>query len=240
MKTTIKKAIFCIAIIAAAFASCKKNASDSSGLGLNGASASTNAALADCLPNATTITGNTVLLANFGNYAAWGNVPFTFPSSGPSINWEGQFNSFIRPTTTNWFVGEVNFADTCDTWATLRTKIVVKNVPANVGTDPTTGVSAGPYNVVGVNGATTMPPATYNLGYYLYNESTHVATVNKVVVIWKVTPTLGTWPTANTAANLASATAAYIINVKAINPIPVGSPPTSFYGSIPVKWKKVL
>jgi hypothetical protein len=163
-----------------------------------------NESVLDCTLTEASVNGSGT---DFNYYSAWTPTTFTIPS-GPQIKFEGFSNSFIRPVTANWYIGTIALADTCNSWASIKGNIVVRN--GNEGDAPdTTGFS--PCNVVGING--TFAGVDYGLGYYSYNSGSHVPTVNSTIVIWNDAGGNSDPCYASTPANL-SAPQAYIIRVR--------------------------
>ena len=149
---------------------------------------------------------------SFFAYPSWNAVAVNLPAAA-GIQFEGFSNSFIRPTSSGWFIGTVdNLDDSCATWLTIRSEISVKNAIGNLGSFPDT-LTFKKENVVGIDG--TFSGKNYGLGYYNYSPTTHQPDVTALVVIWKDAGT--TWPTGiSNPANIPS-TDAFVISVHTLS-----------------------
>lgn len=165
------------------------------------------------------------------DYGAWTGTDKTLTWTGgsnPQVTFEGQYASFVRVKTSQWFIGTIALADTCAAWDDIASTIEVKNIsPTYLGTAPSTG-SFTPYNVVGASG--TVSGSFFNLGYYGY--VTGVPTVQKAIVIWKDTSTGATSSSFVSNPTTLSAPEAYVIRIYSF--VPGGSLPsltgTAYYG----------
>lgn len=158
--------------------------------------------LLDCTLTDTNVTSTGT---NFNYYTSWVPVTFTFPSSGPQIRFEGFSNSFIRPVTANWYIGTTVLADTCSSWADIKSHVTAESSDPGDAPD---SVGYSPCNVVGINGI--FNSVDYGVGYYGYNGGSHVPTVNYAVVIWKDANNTNVCVQSNPV----NATEAYIIRVR--------------------------
>ncbi|HEX6431644.1 MAG TPA: hypothetical protein VF008_28330 [Niastella sp.] len=219
MKKTLNNTWLPIAFCLLIFASCQKNV-DTTPAGSNSESltstlSTASIAVEDCLAITDSVTGT----GTGHSYANW--TPSTKAlGAGPTLQYEGQYISFIRPATASWYIGTISNSAACSDWDELIDVISVKNALANVGTAP-----ANPYNVVGYRNA------TYGLGYYFYSST--VPTVDRTIVIWKdVNSTSDSY-----VSNPADATEAYVLQVQSINP---GGAIPSLTSKIVYKYHKVL
>lgn len=151
--------------------------------------------------------GDTVCIENFGDYCAWEPKRDTLcTASGLVLQFEGQFNSFVRVVSSGWKIGTTTGTTYCTN--------LLRRVD-NVGTHPPTCTYSptGPSEVVGMSG--TYNDGTYSysfgLGYYTYNTTTNAITINRQLVVWD---------TGNTPAN---ANRAYLITISSIVPTSIGS-----------------
>lgn len=168
------------------------------------------------------------LTGSSGDYCVWNKVTKTIGTV--SVQFEGMYGGSIRPLTSGWYIGVVDPAYDCTyEWDDIAEEVIVKNVPANVGTDPSCG-SFIPENVVGAHGIVS--PYDFGLGYYEYQQPGGL-TITKKVVIWK--DASATSATAVT--NPLSAVEAYLIEVTSIVPT-FSAPP--FYGTVSYTYTKVL
>lgn len=211
--------------VAMLFASCAKENEVNAPLANKGLKA---AALTSC--TLTTGTANTTGTSR-SDYGAWTTTDKTLTWTGgsnPQITFEGQYASFVRAKTSQWFIGTIALADTCAAWDDISSSIEVKNLsPTYLGSAPSTG-SFTPYNVVGASG--TVSGSYFNLGYYAY--VTGVPTVQKAIVIWKDTSAGSTSSTFVSNPTTLSSPEAYIIRIYSF--VPGGSLPsltgTAYYG----------
>jgi hypothetical protein len=208
-----------IAFASLIFASCQKSVDTTPANG-NGQAQSNilsgaRIAVEGCLATADTVNGT----GNGYTYTNWTPTSKVL-GTGPSLQFEGHYNSFIRPVTTSWYIGTISSDSACANWDDLLEVIKIKNDAANVGTAP-----ANPYNVVGYRNA------TYGLGYYVYSST--LPTVDRTVVIWK--DTNGT--TDSYVSSPAYATEAYVLQVQSITPGGVFPALTS---QVIYKWHRVL
>jgi hypothetical protein len=219
MKKLLNNTWLSIAICSLIFASCQKNVDTTTG-GSNeseGTSALSTARIAavDCLATTDSVIGT----GTGYSYANW--TPATKAlAAGPTLQYEGQYSSFIRPATASWYIGTISNDAACSEWDALIDVISVKNESSNVGTAP-----ANPYNVVGYTSS------TYGLGYYTYSST--VPIVDRTVVIWKDASSTSD----SYVSSPANATEAYVLQVQSINP--GGAPPT-LTSKIVYKYHKVL
>jgi hypothetical protein len=209
-----------IAFCSLIFASCQKSVDTTSPNGGNGQTqtntlSNARVAVEDCLATADTVNGT----GNGYTYTNW--VPTTkVLGTGPTLQFEGHYTSFIRPVTTSWYIGTINIDSTCADWDELIDVINVKNAAGNVTTAP-----ANPYNVLGYRNT------TYGLGYYVYAST--VPSVDRSVVIWKdVSSTSDSY-----VSNPANATEAYVLQVQSITP---GGAFPALTSQVIYKWHRVL
>jgi hypothetical protein len=220
MKKTLNNTWLQLAFGTLLFASCQKavdNTPNSNGneQALTSTLSTARIAVEDCLANLDSISG----VGTGFSYTNW--TPATKAlGSGPTLQYEGQYISFIRPATASWYIGTISNDAACSDWDALIDVISVKNESSNVGTAP-----ANPYNVVGFNST------TYGLGYYVYNSQ--VPTITQSVVIWKDTNSTSD----SFVSSPADATEAYVLQVQSINP---GGAPPSLTSKIVYKYHKVL
>src|ERR1044072_3248030 len=160
-----------IAFCSLLFASCQKSVDTTPANGNDQTQSNTlsNARIAveRCLSTADTVNGT----GNGYTYTNWTPTSKVL-GTGPRLQFEGHYNSFIRPLTTSWYIGTINSDSACADWDALIDVISVKNATGNVSTSP-----ANPYNVLGYRSS------TYGLGYYVYAST--VPSVDRTVVIWK-------------------------------------------------------
>lgn len=227
LKQIIHLRLLAIATICFALASCGQQESKQKLLPRDTRAAGASI-LASCLSGTASVTVSGTGFA----YNNWTPVTWSFPS-GPSVRFEGQYGSFVRPLPTDtFFVGTFSLADTCNTWASIATTVLVKNASANVGTSPTTtDNAAGPYNVVGTDG--TVGTAFFNLGYYVYSSTTHAIVINDAIAVWGINGQT----TKSTVTNPSSSRTAYIIRILSITPGGTTTAPTA---AISFRWHKVL
>jgi len=197
----------------------------------------------ECLDNSEILIGEKRAGTPAPDYDSWkakvisiGNV---------EVSTEGMFNSFFRPASENYFIGTVEYSDTCATWDDIKGEIQVKNWsaangnPNYLGTYPLASAvtPGGPYNVVGVDDQETT--GDYNLGYYEYNA--HVAKPVRAIVIWKdETVTDAPWYK-QVSDPIENATEAYLIVVQSITPnVSFGPTGPVANGVIPFRWKQLL
>lgn len=189
-----------IAFCSLIFASCQKSVdtTPANGNGQVQANTLSNArvAAAACLATADTVNGT----GNGYTYTNWAPTTKVL-GSGPTLQFEGHYASFIRPATTSWYIGTISNDAACADWDELIDVISVKNAPGNVTTTP-----ANPYNVVGYRST------TYGLGYYVYAST--VPSVDRSVVIWKDASSTSD----SYVSNPANATEAYVLQVQSIAP----------------------
>jgi hypothetical protein len=161
-----------------------------------------------------TVSGTIMVPAGpaLGQYCPWGRLTYALCSgAGPTLSLEGQFNSFIRPITSGWFIGTIPLAEYNNTWSTMT----ITPKAGNTGTDPNVtcstsgGFSATPNNVVGMDGS--FGGFNFGLGYYDYSTGSPIVT--QAIVVW----------TGGSATNPAGATEAYAIEVTGLNPVSGGS-----------------
>ncbi|UYQ95102.1 hypothetical protein MKQ68_08335 [Chitinophaga horti] len=174
MNYKLIRSIAAVAIVGMFATACQKEGVTKSEevLTLNGATRASSALLQDCEWNTDTIN------ATGTSYAYAGTVPtsFTFPG-GPTIQFEGNAASFIRPVTTDWFIGVDALENACEDWSTIRLGILRKNNAAHKGAAP----ASNPCNVVGYNTVLT----SYGTGYYAYSQTPpNVPVVTRNVVLW--------------------------------------------------------
>lgn len=168
-----------------------------------------------CLATADTVNGT----GNGYTYTNWTPTSKVL-GTGPTLQFEGHYNSFIRPLTASYYIGTINTDSTCFAWDDLIDVIQVKNATGNVTSSP-----ANPYNVVGYRSA------TYGLGYYVYNST--VPTVERTVVIWKDNSSTSD----SYVSSPANASEAYVLQVQSITPGGVFPALTS---QVIYKWHRVL
>jgi hypothetical protein len=208
--------IACCALI---FASCQKSVDTTPANG-NAQTQSNNlsnarVAVEDCLASADTVNGT----GNGFTYTNWTPVSKVL-GTGPSLQFEGHYNSFIRPTTTSWYVGTASPEHACADWDELIDVISVKNASGNVGTSP-----ANPFNVVGYRAA------AYGLGYYVY--AGQVPSVDQLVIVWKDAG----GSTDSYVSSPVNATEAYVLQVQSITP---GGAVPALTSQVVYKYHKVL
>lgn len=220
MKKTLNNTWLQLAFGSLLFASCQKavdNAPNSNGneQALNSTLSTARIAVEDCLANTDSVSGT----GTGHSYANW--TPATKAlGAGPTLQYEGQYISFIRPATASWYIGTISNDAACASWDELIDVISVKNESSNVGTVP-----ANPYNVVGYRSATN------GLGYYIY--SSMVPTVDRTVVIWKDASSTSD----SYVSSPADATEAYVLQVQSINP---GGAVPALTSKIVYRYHKVL
>lgn len=220
MKKTKTNIWFQIAFCSLIFAGCQKSVDTTPANGSNAQTQSnslSNARVAaeDCLATTDTVNGT----GNGYTYTAFTPTSKVL-GTGPTLQFEGQYISFIRPTTTSWYVGTISSDNACADWEDLTSLISVKNASGNVGSAP-----ANPYNVVGYRST------TYGLGYYIYSNTTPA--VDRTVVIWK--DENGT--TDSYVSDPADATEAYVLQVQSITP---GGTYPALTSQVIYKYHKVL
>lgn len=190
-----------IAFCSLIFASCQKAvdttpANGSDGQAQSNTLSNARVAVEDCLATADTVNGT----GNGYTYTNW--TPTTkVLGTGPTLQFEGHYASFIRPATTSWYVGTASNDYACADWDELIDVISVKNASGNVGTAP-----ANPYNVVGYRSS------TYGLGYYVYAST--VPSVDQLVIVWKDAGSTSD----SYVSSPANATEAYVLQVQSITP----------------------
>jgi hypothetical protein len=219
MKKTLNNTWLQIAFCSLLFASCQKAVDNTPGnsneQALTNTLSTARIAAEDCLANTDSVSG----VGNGFSYTNWTPATKTL-GTGPTLQYEGQYISFIRPATASWYIGTISLDSVCAGWDELIDVISVKNESTNVGTGP-----ANPYNVVGYRSA------TYGLGYYTYAST--LPTVDRAVVIWKDESSASD----SYVSSPASATEAYVLQVQSINP---GGAPPSLTSTIVYKYHKVL
>ena len=155
--------------------------------------------------------------AALGAYCPAGRLTYTLCGTEPELYFEGQFNSFIRPKTSGWFIGTIPLSQYNNSWSSMT----ITTKAGNEGTDPNencTGFTATTDNVVGLQGGFG-GTLDYGLGYYQYVIGQPTPT--KAVVVWK-----------GLANRPDLATERYAIRVDALNSIPgpdVNPPPGPDY-----------
>jgi len=237
MDRNIKIALSGAAAIALLFAACSKNEGPSLDPQNGLASVSPQD---ECLDNSEILIGSTRPGPPAPDYDSWDAKVISI--GNVEVSTEGMFNSFFRPATENYFIGTVEYVDTCATWDDIKGEIQVKNWidPNNLGTYPLASAVTpqGPYNVVGVDDRETT--GDYNLGYYGYNA--HVATPTRAIVIWKdETVTDDPWYEQVSDPVGKKPTEAYLIVVQSITPnVSFGPAGLSAHGVIPFRWKQLL
>ena len=219
MKKTTTNIWLQIAFCSLIFASCQKSVdtTPANGNGQVQSNALSNArvAVADCLATADTVNGT----GNGYTYTNW--TPTTkVLGTGPTLQFEGHYSSFIRPLTASWYIGTINSDSACADWDDLVAVVSVKNALGNVTSAP-----ANPYNVVGYRSS------TYGLGYYVYAST--VPSVDRTVVIWKDASSTSD----SYVSNPANASEAYVLKVQSITPGGVFPALTS---QVIYKWHRVL
>ncbi len=162
-----------------------------------------------------------------GQYCPAGRIFYEFPtgicSPTPELSFEGQFNSFIRPLTSGWFVGTIPLSQVNLPWGSMT--FTTKD--GNEGPEPNEncgGFVATTDNVVGANG--TIGADDFGLGYYSYDDSLRKATPISAVVVWQ-----------GTADDPAGATNGYVIRVTNLDPLP---PPPGFRSKVEFTYRKAL
>lgn len=205
-----------IAFCSLIFASCQKSV-DTAANEQAQSNALSNARIVveGCLATADTV----IALGNGYTYTNWTPTSKVL-GAGPTLQFEGQYGSFIRPLTASWYVGSINTDSSCSDWDFLIDVISVKNASGNVGTAP-----ANPYNVIGYRST------TYGLGYYVYNST--LPTVDRSVVIWKDNSSTSD----SYVSSPANATEAYVLQVQSITP---GGTFPALTSEIIYKWHRVL
>ena len=171
--------------------------------------------------------------AQLGDYCAPGRLTFRPPSATcgqrrPRLRFEGQFNSFIRPANSNWFVGTIPLSEVDSSWSAMT----ITTKASDVGTEPNevcNGFTAVPQNVLGVDGE--FPAGSgddFGLGYYSYVLGT--PTVDRAVVVWR----------GGSATNPAGATDGFVFAVTALNAVPQNFPPTVFRSQVIFNYRRAL
>lgn len=196
--------------------------------------------LNSCLDSSYLFHSNVVTTPPLADYTKWGQKIWTLTTgSNPKLAFEGMFNTFISPASSDWYIGTIDTLDICKSWDELidGELIAVKNAEGNVGSNPTSADRPdGPYNVIGASGNSAGAAFDFGLGYYSYDSGSNVPTVKKAIVIWKVKASQGTWPSADASAVLAQATEAYVLWPKAITVIPPAN--GGFSAEIPLHWSR--
>jgi hypothetical protein len=208
-----------IAFVSLIFASCQKSVDTTPANGNEQAQSNTlsgaRIAVEGCLATADTVNGT----GNGYTYTNWTPTSKVL-GTGPTLQFEGHYNSFIRPLTTSYYIGTINSDSTCFGWDDLIDVIQVKNAIGNVTSAP-----ANPYNVVGYRSS------TYGLGYDVYNST--VPTVDRTVVIWKDASSTSD----SYVSSPANATEAYVLQVQSITP---GGTFPALTSQVIYKWHRVL
>lgn len=230
MKTSLKSLLMGAAGIALLFASCTKDNENNAPLNNKGL-ANVNAVESCTLVKGTANTTGTSR-SDYGQWSATDKTLTWAGGSNPEITFEGQYGSFVRAKSSNWYIGTIDLADTCKTWDEIAPTIEVKNNAANLGTAPSTGVFTK-YNVVGATG--TVSGSFFNAGYYGYVIG--VPTVQKAVVIWKDTsPGSGAASYDSDVASL-SAPEAYVVRIYSFVP---GGSGVNLTGTASYGYKRIL
>lgn len=226
MKITLSKSLLTgAAAVAMLFAACSKNNKETT----SDSNTSPRAILACTLIDTTVNSTGT----SFSYYTAWNPQTVTLSGgSGVQVKWEGYSNSFLRPVTSNYYIGTVANVDTCDSWATIRSKITVKNITANVGAAPDT-VGYSKYNVVGINGV--FSSVNYGLGYYHY--VTGVPTVDSSIVVWKDTRGSGSVSYVSNPVTAPGVADAYVFHV--VSYTIGGGGPSPYTSAVRYSYKKI-
>ena len=174
-----------------------------------------------CTGNNNVTLNGTIPLAGpaAGQYCPAGRLTYQLCGTAPTLGFEGQFNSFIRPLTGGWFIGTIPLSQYNNSWSTMT----FTTEASNPGTSPSgicgpqSGSSAfatPPTNVVGLDGSIFVPGPgggtnDFGVGYYNYALDPNTPNVIRAVVVWR--------GSSNT--NPAGATEAYAIRVDALNSI---------------------
>jgi hypothetical protein len=220
MKKTKTNIWLQIAFCSLIFASCQKSVDTtpaSTGKGQTPLTTLSNARVAaeDCLASADTVNGT----GNGYSYTNWTPTSKVL-GTGPTLQFEGHYSSFIRPTTTSWYVGTASTSYACADWDELIEAISVKNASGNLGTSP-----ANPFNVVGYRSS------AYGLGYYVYAST--LPSVDQLVIVWKD----ATGSTDSYVSDPVNATEAYVVQVQSITP---GGTFPALTSQVIYKYHKVL
>ena len=157
------------------------------------------------------------------NYCPYREITYTLCSigpAGPELRFEGQFNSFIRPRTSEWSIGIFPLNLYNNAWNNILPTITTE--ASNPGNLPTgfCGPTAGsppfgmpPEDVVGLNGSFIFPvsPAqNYGLGYYNFDFQIKRPNITDAIVVWE----------GGTKTNPSFATQAFVIRVEILDLIP--------------------
>jgi hypothetical protein len=165
-------------------------------------SRSSNLVTCECCASGTdSITGPSVS-SPAASYCNWGTTEKQLCASGPALQFEGQFSSFIRPVSADWYIGTTDTTYKDSSWCWISTHVAPKNDLSNIGDVPDCGDNRIQENVLGLNG--TFGGQNFGLGYYSYVLGTPV--VQKSIVIWSGGTSTSTDPT--------GATCAYVITVQ--------------------------
>lgn len=193
-----------------------------------------------CLDSSYLFQSNVVTSPPLAVFTKWGQKIWTLATgSNPKIAFEGMFNTFISPASSDWYIGTIDTLDICKSWDELvdGNLIALKNAQGNVGTHPaSTDRPDGPTNVVGAERKSAGAAFDFGLGYYSYDPGKNVPTVKNAIVIWKVKASVGTWPSADATADLAQATEAYVLWPKAITVFPPFN--GGFRAEFPLDWSR--
>jgi hypothetical protein len=220
MNYKLIRSVAAIAVIGMLATACQKEgvSKKESALDLNGATRANASLVSDCDWNHDTVD----VSATGYSYASTTPKAFTFPS-GPTIQFEGNAGSFIRPVTAKWYVGIDAVENECEAWSAIRLGILRKNNASYKGAAP----ASNPCNVVGYNTSLT----SYGLGYYAYSQTPpNQPVITDNVVIWNNTS--GTDDCSDLTPP--SSTSAYVIAVESFTV--TGAPPTVMSRVI-FKWR---
>ena len=181
--------------------------------------------LANCQGNNNvTLNGDTVQTGPAaGQYCSFGDILYTLCSTGPAgpeLSFEGQFNSFIRPLTSGWFIGIIPLNQYNNTWANMTIQAEAGNI-GDLPDEQCNGFFASPEGVVGLNGSFTppfppgAPSQNFGLGYYNYDLGPNEPNITDAIVVWR----------GGTSTDPSNATEAFAIRVNALNSIPIFTDP---------------
>lgn len=188
----------------------------------------------DNIPN---FPGSSVSIADVGLYCPWGTIPFDFcDNNEPQIQFEGQFNSFVRGLN-GWniaYIDQDTDSDWCDIVAEIN--IGIQYEWNNPGTEPT--CNGGPCNEMGIDDPDNdFGGAVYGVGYYTYDTTTTPRSIDifRDLIVWKNCDLTGTWDPCEDEYEICTATKAYRLRINAITPN--GPSMGQFSSTIDFEWE---
>ena len=107
--------------------------------------------LNSCLDSSYLFHSNVVTTPPLADYTKWGQKIWTLTTgSNPKLAFEGMFNTFISPASSDWYIGTIDTLDICKSWDELiegeliavKKAIVIWKVKASQGTWPSADASA--------------------------------------------------------------------------------------------------